>query len=94
MQKLQTPSSLKIISGIEKPLMAYIHGSLQNRHKPEMVMHEAARAFVNIIIFESAKEPNIQHVFGYEFKRAIEVFDLLSVVISVSVGGYKCFFID
>jgi len=56
--------------GIERPLMGFIDNCLKNRHNPDTVTHEAARAFVNIIIYDSnATGRKENHVFGFEITR-------------------------
>ncbi|CAD7971038.1 unnamed protein product [Amoebophrya sp. A25] len=62
--------------GIEKPLIAYIDSCLKAKQKAEMVTHEAARAFVNLIISESKNDPHINHVFGVDFSRAVDILQI------------------
>ncbi|CAD7970950.1 unnamed protein product [Amoebophrya sp. A120] len=62
--------------GIEKPLIAYIDSCLKAKQKAEMVTHEAARAFVNLIISESKQDPHINHLFGVDFARAVDILQI------------------
>jgi hypothetical protein len=96
-QALMTPDR---DAAIERPLMSYIDSCLKARTKHEMVTHEAARCFVNLILYldknenpqwaaqeastigqpvtgkavgNERRKGGVQHVFGFEFQRAIEV---------------------
>lgn len=63
---------------IQKPLMTYIDGCLRAKMKAEMVTHEAAKCFVNLIVYEANLNPGEtpNHLYGFDFSRAIDVLQI------------------